>query len=76
MNQPMKQSIMMYLENPERNIRNKGYIDTVKVPFNTRVLSINICGFKLSNNEKIQMMINAYERLSIDIILLNKKNTK
>ena len=66
----------MYLENTERNIRNKGYIDTVKAPFNTRLLSINTCGFKLSNNEKIQMMINTYKWLSIDIMLLNKINTK
>ena len=66
----------MYLENPERNIRNKGYIGTVKAPFNTRLLSINTCGFKSSNDEKIQMMINACERLSINIMLLNKINIK
>ena len=32
-NQPIQQSIMMYLQNPIKNIRNKGYIDTVKVLF-------------------------------------------
>ena len=75
-NQSIQQSIMMYLEQPERNIRNKGYINTVKASFNTRILSINTCGFKPSNEEKIQMMINIYKRLSIDILLLNETNMK
>ena len=75
-NQLIQQSIMMYLQNPTKNIRNKGYIDTVKVPFNTRILLINTGRFKPSNEEKIQIMIEVYERLSINILLLNETNTK
>ena len=37
-NQTMQQLIMIYLKNPERNIKNKWYIDTVKAPFNTRLM--------------------------------------
>ena len=66
----------MYLENDERSIQNNRYIDTTKVVFNTRLLLINICGFKLSGKEKIQMILNSCERLSIDIILLNETNIK
>ena len=43
---------MIYLDDENRSIRNNGYIDTIKAPFNTRLLSINTCGFKLSNEEK------------------------
>ena len=43
----------MYLENQNKTIRNEGYIDTNKAPFNIRILSINVCGFKPSNEEKI-----------------------
>ena len=75
-NQPIQQSIIIYLQNLTKNIRNKRYIDTVKVPFNTRILSINTDRFKPSNEEKIQMIIEVCERLSIDILLLNETNTK
>ena len=76
MNQPIQQSIIMYLQNLTKNIRNKGYINTVKALFNTRILSINTGEFKPSNEEKIQMIIEACEQLSIDILLLNETNIK
>ena len=75
-NQLIQQSIMMYLQNPTKNIRNKEYIDIVKAPFSTRILSINIGRFKPSNEEKIQMMIEVCEQLSINILLLNETHTK
>ena len=75
-NQLIQQSIMIYVKQPSKTIRNKGYIDTLKALFNTRILSINTCGFKPSNTEKIQMMIDKCEKLAIDILLLNEMNTK
>ena len=44
---------MMYLDDENRSIRNNGYIYIIKVPFNTRLLSINTYGFKPSNEEKV-----------------------
>ena len=55
-NQTTQQSITMYLENQNKIMRNEGYIDTNKVPFNIRILSINVSGFKPFNEKKIQMM--------------------
>ena len=44
---------MMYLDDENRSIRNNRYIDTIKAPFKTRLLSIKTCRFKPSNEEKV-----------------------
>ena len=60
----------------DKTIKNRGYIDIIKASFNTRILSINTCGFSPSNNEKIKMMIANCKEMQIDILLLNETNMK
>ena len=75
-NQTIQIIITMYLENQNKTMRNEGYIDTNKAPFNIRILLLIMRGFKPSNEEKIQMIIESCDRMSIDIMLLNETNTK
>lgn len=74
--QNTQQSMRMYIDQNDRTIKHKGYIDTIKAPFNTRILSINTCGFALSNDDKVEMMIEKCKELGIDVLLLNETNTK
>ena len=76
MNQQIQQPITMYMNQEDRSIKNRGYIDTYKSPWNTRILSINTCGFAPSNNEKIEMIKQKSQELGIDILMLNETNTK
>ena len=46
-----------------KQIEHKGYIDQVKYKENTRILSININGLNLQNNEKINHILEACKRL-------------
>ena len=68
--------ITRYLNNKNRKIKHSRYIDTTKVLYNTRLLSINTYVFKPKDNEKINMIIKSYETRLIDIILMNETNTK
>ena len=45
--------ITRYLNNENRKIKNSRYINITKASHNTRLLSINTCGFKPKDNEKI-----------------------
>lgn len=74
--QNTQQSMRMYIDQHDRTIKHKGYIDTIKAPFNTRILSINTCGFAPSNDDKVEMMIEKCKELRIDVLLLNETNTK
>ena len=47
-----------------------------KVVGNTRILSLNSWEFNPNNESKIQIVIEAYQKYQIDILLLNETNTK
>ena len=55
-------------------IQYRGYIDRTKVQYNTRILVLNPSGCRPET--KIQILINEYEKYEIDILVLNKTNTK
>ena len=59
-----------------KQIEHRGYINQVKYKENTRILSININGLNLQNNEKIDHILEIYKRLQIDIIFITEPNMK
>ena len=66
----------MCMNHEDRSIRNKGYVDINKSPFDTRILSINTCGFAPSNDEKIEIMKEKSQELGIDTLTSNETNAK
>ena len=49
--------ITRYLNNKNRNITHSRYVDMIKTSYNTILLCINTGGLKLSDNEKIHIII-------------------
>ena len=58
------------------NMKNKGYIDDVKNENNMRILSMNIHGYRLEQNELLKVIKDAMTKYQIDISLFNETNTK
>ena len=58
----------------DKSIKHKEYVDTNKSPFNVRILSINT-SILPSNDEKIEIITQKCQEMGIDTMLLNKTNT-
>ena len=57
-------------------INRRGYIDNDKIITNTRILLLNPYGYRLSNDEKINILIQSYQKYLIDMYILNEVNAK
>ena len=57
-------------------MRHRGYIDTEKRQYNTRILCINVNGMRIKDNEKIYQLINFYEKNDVDIVQITETNSK
>jgi len=64
-----------YFRNNE-DIRNKGYVDNVKLQGIVRVVSVNTRGCSPTNERKMNQLKEAVEQYDIDVLLLNEVNTK
>ena len=63
--------------NQESNIPNtSGYLEESKSIRNISILSLNPHGYSPFNSSKMHMLQQAIERLQLDIMLMNKVNTK
>ena len=60
----------------EESIRNEGYVDTMKLGENIRMLALNVKGINPWNEEKMEMFLTSIEEHQIDIMILNETNTK
>ena len=54
-------------------IRNKGYLNNIKKPENTRILLLNLYRLRYLDNDKIQTLINKTKEMQIYGIFLTKK---
>ena len=68
--------IHQYMNQQINYIRNEEYIDNIKEGYNTRILSLNSRGLCPGQDNKIQMLIDSYNKYQINIILLYKTNIK
>jgi len=75
-NQAQIVTIDNYMMKWNNEVKHKGYIDNVKVIYNIRILALNPNRCIPKDDSKIQMLINRYKKYDIDIMLLNKMNTK
>ena len=57
-------------------ILNPGYLDKVKRNENTRILVINPYSLRLSNDDKINMLIHKCQNRTIDAMILSETNLK
>ena len=57
-------------------ILNPRYLDEVKRNENTRILVINPYGLRLSNDNKINMLIHECQNRTIDAMILSETNIK
>ena len=64
-----------YFQNND-NLSNEGYIDTVKLNGNIRILSLNPHRCKPKDVSKMNDLKNAIKQYDIDIIMMNEMNTK
>ena len=72
-----QQSIRRYTKNQLLSpIINESYIDKNKGIENIRILSINVNDIKITNVEKIQMLIESMNRYQIDMTLITESNMK
>jgi len=69
-------SIREYFIEYGNEIRNKGFVDKIKMTENMRILSLNIKGCRLNNNQRIREIREAMEKKQIDVALLCEANTK
>jgi len=69
-------TITEYFNRNIYEIRNKGYIDEVKIPSNLRILSMNIHGCRIEQQARLNDIKEAIKKYEIDISLFNEANTK
>ena len=64
--------------NTNRNdeIKNKGYVDSTKLLENMRILVLNPNGLDPWNDYKMNLFINAIEKLEIDVVMISELNLK
>ena len=55
---------------------NKAYTDEIKNSNNIRLLIINPNSMRLSNEEKVNMLLHSCKEKQIDRIIMSKVNTK
>ena len=60
-----------YMNQINQEIRNEGYIDTIKYRGNIRILILKLRGFNPNNESKIQILLKACNQYQINIVLLN-----
>ena len=58
------------------DIKNRGCVDKNKYKENTRILSININGLNLKNDEKLDQIIESCQKLQVDTIFITEPNIK
>jgi hypothetical protein len=69
-------TIQHYMTRQNTVINHEGYIDNVKMKWNTRLLALNPNEYCLSDTQKMYMLIQNCKRLDIDICFMNEVNTK
>ena len=69
-------TITEYFNHNIYEIKNKGYIDEVKVQDNMRILSMNMHGCRPENYERLKEIKEALKKNQVDIALFNEANTK
>ena len=67
--------IHQYLIN-DIEIRNEGYIDSIKDTNNVRIMSLNVKGLDPWKYEKMERFIDSCQRIQIDVMMLNEVNVK
>ena len=60
----------------QQQIMHQGYIDTIKLNENTRILSFNPNGINTWDDIQTTMLTQAFEKYQIDIVMLNETNIK
>jgi len=69
-------TITEYFNDQIYEMKNKGYIDEVKIPNTLRILSMNIHGCRPENQRRLDEIKEAIQKYEIDISLFNETNTK
>ena len=70
-------SIHSFIDQEEdKFISNPGYIDLIKNTSNIRILTLNPNSLRLSNDDKINMLIDPCNKYSIDAMILSETNIK
>ena len=57
-------------------IRNRGYVDKVKLKENMRIVTLNIKGCQMKSNQRIREIRESIEKHQIDVALFSESNTK
>ena len=69
-------TIEYYINRQNLEIERERYINPIKVLNSSRILLINLCGFRLSNDSKIYVLKETNNKYQINMIMLNKTNNK
>jgi len=69
-------SMNQYIRRKNNIVMNRGYIDSIKLNKNIRILSLNPRGINPWNDYKCEMLKQACVKYQIDIILLNETQVK
>ena len=68
--------IREYFEDNRYEIKNKEYVDKIKINENIRIITLNVKGYRLRSNNRIKETRESIEKYQIDVALFNKTNTK
>ena len=60
----------------EDNVNNKGYIDSIKIEGNIRILALNLNGYRPTDKVKMHQLKQSIQKYNIDVLMLIKVNTK
>ena len=68
--------IREHFEDNGNEIKNKGHVDTTKTNENMRIITLNVKGCRMRNNNRIKEMRESIGKHQIDVALLNEANAK
>ena len=65
-----------YFESKGNQTKNKGHVDATKTNESMRVITLNVKGCRMQDNNRIKEMRESIEKNQIDVALFNEENTK
>ena len=68
--------IREYFENNGNKVNSKGYTDVIKTNENMRIITLNVKGCRMRDNNRIKEIRESIRKYQIDVALFNKANTK
>ena len=68
--------IREYFEDNGNAINSKGCVDAMKTTENMRIITLNVKGCRMRNNDRIKEMRESIGKHQIDVASLNEANTK